>query len=128
MNKVIIIGNLTRAPETTKTTNGVMYTRFSVAVNRDYKDEAGNRQTDFLSVTAWRGLAELCNKYLDKGRKVCVVGRLETRTYEKDGIKFNAFDIIADEIEFLTPQQKADKIEKGETPELEKVEVGEMPF
>lgn len=125
MNKVVFIGNLTRAPEMSKTEKGIIYTRFSIAINRDYKDENGNKVTDFMPVIAWRSLAELSAKYLDKGRKVCVIGQLHTRSYEKDGIKFNTFDIVADEIEFLTPQQKSTN---GETPELEKVEVDDMPF
>lgn len=127
MNKVILIGNLTKAPETSRTNNGVMYSRFSIAVNREYKDEHGEKITDYFNVIAWRGLAELANKYLDKGRKVCVVGQIQTRSYEnKDGVKVNTFDIVADEIEFLTP--KAQTTETAPPTELKEVEVGVMPF
>lgn len=127
MNKVVMIGNLTKAPETSKTSNGVMYSRFSIAVNREYKDEHGEKITDYFNVIAWRGLAELANKYLDKGRKVCVVGQIQTRSYEnKDGVKVNTFDIVADEIEFLTP--KSQITESAPPTDLEEVKVGVMPF
>lgn len=127
MNKVVMIGNLTKPPKTSKTSNGVMYSSFSIAVNREYKDEHGEKITDYFNVIAWRGLAELANKYLDKGRKVCVVGQIQTRSYEnKDGVKVNTFDIVADEIEFLTP--KAHTTETAPPTELKEVEVGVMPF
>lgn len=127
MNKVILIGNLTKAPETSRTNNGVIYSRFSIAVNREYRDDRGDKITDYFNVIAWRGLAELANKYLDKGRKVCVVGQIQTRTYEnKDGVKVNTFDIVADEIEFLTP--KPQTTDTAPPTDLEEVKVGVMPF
>lgn len=127
MNKVILIGNLTKAPETSRTNNGVMYSRFSIAVNREYRDDRGDKITDYFNVIAWRGLAELANKYLDKGRKVCVVGQIQTRSYEnKDGVKVNTFDIVADEIEFLTPKPQTTDI--APPIDLEEVKVGVMPF
>ena len=112
MNKTILIGNLTRDPELTETPSGVAVCKFSIAVSRDYADADGNRETDFFNITVWRGRAENCGKYLKKGNKVAIVGRLQNRSYEdKDGVKRTVTDIIADEVEFLTPKQ-ADREEE----------------
>lgn len=104
MNKVIMIGNLTRDPELSQTPNGISVCRMNIAVNRPYSGADGERQADFFNVTAWRGLAENCHKYLRKGFKIGVVGYLRTGSYEQDGIKRYTTDIVADEIEFLTPK------------------------
>jgi len=105
MNRVILIGNLTRDPELRTTGSGVSVCTFSIAVNRKNKNQAGERVTDFFNIVAWRQLGELCSKYLAQGRKVCVVGELQNRSYEaKDGTKRNVSEIIADDVEFLTPR------------------------
>ena len=98
MNKVFIIGRLTRDPEHRTTPNGISVTTFSVAVTRRMKrDEA-----DFLNVVAWRGLADTCAKYLIKGQQVAVAGELRTRSYDaKDGTKRYVTEIQADDVEFL---------------------------
>ena len=107
MNKVVLIGNLVRDPEVRATQSGISVCNFTVAVNRRFKKENGEQETDFLNVIAWRQLAELCGKYLAKGRKVAVTGSIQTRTYEaKDGSKRTAWDIVADEVEFLTTQNQ----------------------
>lgn len=107
MNKVFLIGNLTRDPEMRSTQSGVVVCNFTIAVNRRFKNANGEQETDFLNVIAWRQLAELCGKYLAKGRKVAVTGSIQTRTYEaKDGSKRTAWDIVADEVEFLTTQSQ----------------------
>ena len=107
MNKVVLIGNLVRDPEVRATQSGISVCNFTVAVNRRFKKENGEQETDFLNVIAWRQLAELCSKYLAKGRKVAVTGSIQTRTYEaKDGSKRTAWDIVADEVEFLTTQNQ----------------------
>lgn len=89
MNKVFLIGNLTKDPEMRSTQSGVAVCNFSIAVNRRFRNaQTGQRETDFLNVIAWRQLAELCAKYLAKGRKVAIAGSIQTRTYEaKDGSK-----------------------------------------
>lgn len=103
MNKTYLIGNLTRDPEMRATQMGVSVCNFSIAVNRR-KSADGTQQTDYFNIVAWRQLADMCGKYLAKGRKVAVIGSIQTRTYEaKDGSKRSAFDIVADEVEFLTP-------------------------
>lgn len=107
MNKVVLIGNLTRDPEMRATQNGIAYCNFSLAVNRRNKDANGNQVTDFLNVVAWRQLAELCGRYLNKGSKACVVGSIQTRSYQaQDGSKRTAVDIVADEVEFLGTRQQ----------------------
>lgn len=107
MNKVVLIGNLVRDPEVRATQSGISVCNFTVAVNRRFKKENGEQETDFLNVIAWRQLAELCGKYLAKGRKVAVTGSIQTRTYEaKDGSKRTAWDIVADEVEFLASQSQ----------------------
>lgn len=107
MNKVVLIGNLVRNPEVRATQSGISVCNFTVAVNRRFKKENGEQETDFLNVIAWRQLAELCSKYLAKGRKVAVTGSIQTRQYEaKDGSKRTAWDIVADEVEFLTTQNQ----------------------
>lgn len=102
MNKIIIIGNLTRDPELRTTQSGVQVCSFTVAVQRRVPDQSGQRPADFIPVVAWRQLAELCSKYLAKGRQVAVEGSLQVRSYEdKDGNKRTAFEIQADEVQFL---------------------------
>lgn len=106
MNHVYLIGNLTRDPEVKSTNAGIKVCNFSIAVNRRMKSN-GEQQTDFFNIVAWRQLAELCEKYLSKGKKVAVSGSIQTRTYEaQDGSKRSAFDILADEVEFLSPADK----------------------
>ncbi len=135
MNKVILVGNLTRDPELTETPSGVPVCRFAIAVSRDYANAEGNRETDFFNITVWRGRAENCGKYLKKGNKVAIVGSLQTRSYEdKDGIKRNVTDVVANEVEFLTPRN-AQSDDDGETisvrrerPQLEAIDDNQLPF
>ena len=116
MNKVILIGNLTRDPETRTLPSGVSLCTFGMAVNRRRKVE-GQPDVDFFTVTAWRQLGELCARYLAKGRKVCVVGSVQIRTYDaQDGSKRTAVDIVADDVEFLTSAQQGGDYRPGEIP------------
>ena len=134
MNKVILIGNLTRDPDYGETQSGISFCNFSIAVNRLYNDSNGERQTDFFNIKTWRGQADNCAKYLGKGSKVGVVGSLQTRTYEdNDGNKRNVTEIVANEVEFLSSANKSD--DSGETtraqrsrPELEPIDDGDLPF
>lgn len=101
MNKQIIIGNLTRDPEGGTTQGGVNYARFTVAVRKRYHKE-GEPDSDFIQVTAWRSLGDTCMKYLQKGRKVCVIGEPQPHAWiDKDGEARAAIQITADEVEFL---------------------------
>ncbi len=106
MNKAILIGNLTREPEKRGTTSGTSLCTFTVAVNRRFANQQGEKETDFINVVTWRGLADTCATYLHKGSKVAVIGEIRTRTYEaQDGSKRYVTEVQADEVEFLSPAQ-----------------------
>lgn len=104
MNHITLIGNLTKDPELRMTPNNIPVCSFTIAVNRRH----GEKQTDFFRVQAWRGLGESCSKYLTKGKKVAVVGELQTRTYEQEGHTKLAMDVVASEVEFLSPSGKSE--------------------
>ena len=113
MNKVFLIGNLTRDPELTETSSGVAICRFSIAVNRSYST-GGERQTDFFNCTAWRGLGENVARYAKKGNKVAVSGSIELRNYEdSQGVKRTGVDIVAQDVEFLTPRSGSGSGDSG---------------
>ena len=104
MNRVHLIGNLTRDPETRTTGTGLTVCSFTLAVNRRMKKQDGTQETDYINITAWRALGENCAKYLSKGKKAGVSGSIQTRTYEaQDGSKRHAFEVVADDVEFLSP-------------------------
>ena len=136
MNKVYLIGNLTRDPELSETTSGVAFCRFSIAVNRAFTGTDGNREADFFNITVWRNQAENCGKYLKKGSKIAIVGSLQNRSYEdKEGVKRTVTDIVASEVEFLSSGNRSDSQGldaipvKKEKLELEEVEGDDnLPF
>ena len=109
MNKLTIIGNLTRDPELRTVGSGISVCDFTVAVNRRRTGE-GQQEADFFRVTAWRQLGENCAKYLAKGRKVCVVGPVSVRTYQtQQGETRAQLEIPADDIAFLSPRDQAEE-------------------
>ena len=109
MNKITLIGNLTHDPEVRSTPSGVTVCTFTIAVNRRFASQGGERQTDFFRINAWRQLGDTCARYLSKGRKVAVIGELQARTYDaKDGTTRMSLDVSADEVEFLTPKSADD--------------------
>ena len=127
MNKVFLIGNLSKDPELRTTNSGTSVCTFSIAVNRR-KDKDGNSTADFFSIVAWRQLAELCGKYLAKGRKVSVVGELQNRSYEaNDGTKRHVTEIVANEIEFLTPKGES-KEQSNFAESFTEIDGSDLPF
>ncbi len=135
MNKVFLIGNLTRDPEMSETPSGIPYCRLGLAVNRPYSGSDGERATDFFNITVWRAQAENCGRYLKKGSKVSVVGSLQNRSYEdKDGNKRQVTDIIANEVEFLSVRNQSEASGEPEAPvrpskpTLQQVDDDELPF
>ena len=130
MNKWIGIGRIVRDPELNTTQSGISVCRFTIAINRPYKDDSGNSQADFLGITCWRALADNCHKYLVKGSQCAVVGSIQTRTYEKDGEKKYITEIIADNVEFLSPSQKAAEKKADKIEDLEEIEMtdADLPF
>lgn len=106
MNKVFLIGNLTRDPELSETASGVSMCRFAIAVNRPYTNGNGERETDFFNCVAWRGQAETVSKYCKKGKKVAISGSVQIRNYEgNDGVKRTAVDIVVQDLELLSPRE-----------------------
>ena len=106
MNKAILIGNLTRDPETRTTASGVTMCQFTIAVNRRFVNQQGVREADFIPIVTWRQTAELCSRYLSKGRKVAVEGVIQVRSYDaQDGSNRYVTEVIADNVEFLGSPQ-----------------------
>ena len=102
MNKVIIVGRLTRDPEMRTTQTGLTNTTFTVAVSRNFTNQNGEREADFFNCVTWRKQAEIVAKYCSKGTQVAIEGRLQTRSYDaQDGTKRYVTEIIVDNIEFL---------------------------
>lgn len=115
MNKITLIGNLCHDPQTNTTQSGTTVCTFTVAVNRRFANQNGEKQTDFFRIQAWRQLGDVCARYLAKGRKVAVIGELQARLYDgKDGEKWMSLDVQADEVEFLTPKSQAEQPEHTE--------------
>ncbi len=107
MNKLTIIGNLTRDPETRTVSSGSSVCSFTVAVNRR-RSADGQPDADFFRVSAWNKLGDVCQRYLAKGRKVAVVGSVSASSYEaKDGSTRFSLDVYAEDVEFLSPKQES---------------------
>lgn len=122
MNKIILIGNVVRDPELTETAQGKKLCKFTLAVGRAFDKE----KTDFFSCTAWEQKAEVIAKYVRKGNKLGVIGRLEINETEKDGVKTRHHNIIAEEIEFLTPKSETDQTRTE--PNLTPVDDADLAF
>lgn len=140
MNKCILVGNLTRDPETTTTQSGITMCRFSIAVNRPYSNAQGEREADFINIITWRGLAENCGRFLTKGKKVAICGAIQTRSYnDNDGNKRYTTEVVADDVEFLSPRGEGGENYAPQAPsssgggkkqisELEPVADEDLPF
>ncbi len=101
LNKVLLTGRLTAAPELKTTASGINVTTFSLAVQRNYKNGAGEYDTDFINCVAWRNQADFITRFFDKGQLITVVGALTSRNYEdKNGNKRTAFEVVVDEALF----------------------------
>ncbi len=112
LNRIILIGRLTRDPELRYTASGVARTTFTLAVDRPYVNQQGQREADFINIVTWRQLAELCANYLHKGRLVAVEGRLEIRSFENnEGQRVRVTEVVADNVRFLES-----KAQSGERP------------
>lgn len=126
MNKLVLIGNLVRDPELRSTPNGIAVCTFTVAVNRRKQSaEAGQPETDFFRVTAWRQQAENAKRFLAKGKKVAVVGSVQVSTYTaNDGTTRASMEVMAEDIEYLSPSGERQAVPGG----FVKVENEELPF
>jgi len=102
MNKVILIGRLTKEPEVKTTSSSISVCKFILAVDRSFKDANGQRQADFINCVAWRQTANFISSYFHKGSKIAVIGSIQTRNYDdKDGKKVYVTEIVVDEAEFV---------------------------
>ena len=137
MNRVYLIGNLTKDPELAVTNSGVSVCRFSIAVSRRFSNAEGEREADFFNIVVWRAQGENCHKYLKKGSKCAVCGALQNRSYDaNDGTKRYVTEIIADEVEFLTAKSAGDsqtyekpaQAEVKSVSELEPIDDDNLPF
>lgn len=123
MNKTFIIGNLTQEPERVDGLNRTLC-KLHIAVNERYTDSEGNKIVNYFNVATWGTTAENCLKYLKKGSKIVVIGRIQNRSWQtEDGTKRYALEIVADEVEFIsTPEKKEDK------PDLVPIQDEDLPF
>ena len=109
LNKIVIMGRLTRDPELRRTQSGTAVTSFSIACDRDFKSQSGEKETDFIDVVAWRGTAEFVSKYFSKGRMAVVEGRLQLRDWkDKEGNKRRSAEILVSSVYFGDSKPKDD--------------------
>ena len=133
MNKLVIIGNLTHDPELRSTKDGVSVCSFTVAVNKaqtQAQKQKGERpEAEFFNVTAWRERGEICAKFLEKGKKVCVIGKVSLRTWETDTKHGASLEVLAEEVEFLSPRvsDSAPAPVDAQT-KMQIVETDDLPF
>lgn len=130
MNHVVLIGRLTRDPELRYTPNGVAVANFTLAVDRRFTNQAGERETDFIPIVVWQKLAETCANHLHKGRLVAVDGRLQIRSYEtQDGQKRRVAEVVAGNVQFLDRANESKREKEavsGSTDDLSGDDLGEI--
>lgn len=127
MNKIFLIGNLTRDPELSTTGSGVKFCRFTLAVSRSYSKD-GKRETDFLPVVVWRAQADNCARYLKKGSKAAISGTIQTRSYDtQDGSRRYVTEIAADEVQFLSTKNDDGKDDGVDFDDLTPIDE-DLPF
>ena len=131
LNKTFLQGRLVADPELRHTTSGVAVANFRLAVDRDFKDKnTGERQADFISVVAWRQTGEFVSRYFSKGRMAIVEGKLQSRTYEKDGVRQYITEVVADNVYFGdSKRDDGGKAEEFREPEFTDYnDDGNLPF
>ncbi|WP_103108515.1 single-stranded DNA-binding protein [Brevibacillus reuszeri] len=129
MNKVILIGNLTKDPDLRYTPNGVAVCTFTVAVNRPRRNQQGEQETDFINIVAWQKLADNCASYLRKGRQAAIEGRMQTRSYDnKEGKRVYVTEVVAENVEFLRGPQKRDDKSGYDQDQQQHSSQGSNPF
>ncbi len=132
MNRVVLVGRLTRDPELRTTASGISQTRFTLAVNRRTQNQDGQREADFISCVAWRGTAEAIAKYLTKGRELAVEGRIQTGSYDaQDGTKRYTTDVVVDNFTFIgsgANSNTGNDINNGPSEDIATTDISEDPF
>lgn len=114
MNKSILIGRLTRDPELKYIPSGEAVANFTLAVDRPFANKAGEKEADFIPIVVWKKQAENCAKYLTKGSQVAIDGRIQVRSWEKDGKRQYMTEVVAERVEFLSKSQKAPEEYQGQ--------------
>lgn len=130
MNKIVIIGNATKDPEVGSTQSGATWARVGVAVNGYTNKETGETHCAFFDVFASGTLADTVQKYVKKGKKIAVTGRMNQKTYtDKDDIRRTSWSLIADSVEFLSPREEETEKENGTPKNAKKIDdYGDIPF
>lgn len=130
LNNVIIMGRLTRDPELRRTQSGTAVTSFTMAVDRDFKSQSGEKETDFIDVVAWRNTGEFAAKYLAKGRMAAVEGRIQVRDWQdKDGNRRKAVEVVADNVYFADSKRDSKPQESRNDQEFDEIDDdGDLPF
>ena len=133
MNRVVLVGRLTRDPELRTTSSGISQTRFTLAVNRRTSNQDGQREADFISCVAWRGTAEAIAKYLKKGRELAVEGRIQTGSYDaQDGTKRYTTDVVVDNFTFIGSGANSaannEDFNNGPSNDIATTDISEDPF
>lgn len=117
INRVVLIGRLTKDPELRYTPSGVAVTQFTLAVNRPFQNQQGEREADFIPVVTWRQLAETCANYLRKGRLVGIEGRIQVRSYDNnEGKRVYVTEVVADNVQFLESNNSNGTREREDAP------------
>lgn len=117
MNKVMLIGRVTRDPELRYTASNIPSTRFTLAVNRNFQNQNGETEADFINVVVWRKQAENVKKYVSKGSLIAVEGRIQTGSYEREGQRVYTTDVVADNVQFLESKaQSQNRVNDNVTP------------
>ena len=129
LNRIIVMGRMTRDPELRRTNSGNAVTSFSLAVDRDFKSQSGEKETDFIDVVAWRNTAEFVSKYFSKGRMAVVEGRLQLRGWtDKDGNKRRTAEIVADNVYFGDSKRDGGETVEPQGGFSEIEDDGDLPF
>lgn len=127
LNEVVLMGRLTRDPELRRTGNGTAVTSFSLAVDRDFKGQDGERETDFIDIVAWRSTAEFVSKYFTKGRMAVVKGRLQVRDWtDRDGAKRRSTEVLAETV-YFGDSRRSEGV-PASIEEMPEEDVGDLPF
>ena len=127
MNKVILVGRLTKDPEIKATTNQTQYCNFTVAVDRRFKDASGNKQTDFINCVAWKQMALFIGKYFNKGSRIGLAGSIQTRSYDdSNGKKVFVTEVVVDEAEFVDSAKHTGADDAPAS--LDDAPMGDLPF
>lgn len=129
LNKIVLMGRLTKDPELRRTNSGTAVTSFSLAVDRDFKSQSGEKETDFIEIVAWRNTAEFVSKYFSKGRMAVVEGRLQIWDWtDKDGGKRRTAEVLASNVYFGDSKKEQEAPADSGYSDFEEIDNVDIPF